>query len=357
MRSGRDVLRQPRSRAPLLDALAGDVDRLVVLGDLLELRQGPVRDALAAARPVLSELAEALGPDGEVVIVPGNHDHHLLAGWLERRARKDVPPALGSEQAVDWRGGEPLAAVARALAPAERVRAAYPGVWLRGDVYAMHGHYADRHTTVPMFERLGAGAMARIVRQPDGGPRSAEDYEAIQAPIYAWLHALAQVGGPYLGASSHGASAQAWRTLAGGRDDGRRRWRRRAAVAAFPAVVAALNRAQIGPLRADLSGPELRRAALRAVGEVVRRLGIDAAQVIFGHTHRAGPLPSDEGAEWRAPGGAALVNTGCWVHEPSFLGERPAESPYRAGFAVRLADEGSPELVNLLDATPGPVRA
>jgi hypothetical protein len=354
MRSGRDVLRQAESRAPLLEALSKGVDRLVLLGDVLELRQGPVRDALAEARPVLGALAEALGPDGEVVIVPGNHDHHLLAGWLERRARKDLPPALGLEQAVEWRAGEPLASVAKALAPAAHVRAAYPGVWLRDDVYAMHGHYADRHTTVPMFERLGAGAMARIVHQPDGGPRSAEDYEAILAPIYAWLHALAQVGGPYLGRSSHGASAQAWRTLEGRRDgvgDRRRRWRRRAVIAGFPVAVAALNRAQIGPLRADVSGPELRRAALRAAGAVVARLGVGAGQVIFGHTHRAGPLPADDHAEWRAPTGSALINTGCWVHEPSFLGARPAESPYRVGFAVRLGDEGPAELINLLDST------
>jgi hypothetical protein len=79
--------------------------------------------------------------------------------------------------------------------------------------------------------------------------------------------------------------------------------------------------------------------------------------VIFGHTHRAGPLASDEQAEWRAPGGAALLNTGCWVHEPSFLGPRPAESPYRAGFAARLGDEGPAELVNLLDATRARVPA
>jgi hypothetical protein len=360
MRSGRDVLRQAESRAPLLEVLSNGVDRLVLLGDVLELRQGPVRDALAEARPVLSALAEALGPQGEVVIVPGNHDHHLLAGWLERRARKDIPPPLESEQAVDWRAGEPLAAIVRALAPVAQVRAAYPGVWLRDGVYAMHGHYADRHTTVPMFERLGAGAMARIVRPSDGGPRAAEDYEAILAPIYAWLHALAQVGGPYLGRSSHGASAQAWRTLEGRRDGGvarRRRWRRRAVTAAFPLAVAALNRAQIGPLRADVSGPELRRAALRAMGEVIGRLDIEAGQVIFGHTHRAGPLPADDRAEWRAPTGAALINTCCWVHEPSFLGARPAESPYRAGFAVRLGDEGPAELVNLLDSTRAQVPA
>ena len=40
---------------------------------------------------------------------------------------------------------------------------AYPGVWLREDVYALHGHYSDLHATVPTFERIAAGAMARFV--------------------------------------------------------------------------------------------------------------------------------------------------------------------------------------------------
>lgn len=362
MRSGRDVLLQAERRAPLLEAVAA-ADRLVLLGDVLELRQRPVRDALRQARPALNALAEALGPGGEIVIVPGNHDHHLLGGWIDRRAREDRPPALDLELEVDWRAGETLATLARWLAPA-RVRAAYPGVWLRNDIYAMHGHYADRHTTVPMFERLGAGAMARIVGEPAEGPQRPEDYEAVLAPIYAWLHAVAQTGGPSLANSSHGASAQAWRTLEGRRDGAggggpsrRRRWRRRGLVLAFPAVVAALNRAHIGPLRADLSGPELRRAALRAVGEVVGRLKIDAGEVIFGHTHRAGPLPRDDDSEWLAPNGARLLNTGCWVHEPGFLGPRPDESPYRAGFAVRIEDDGPARLVNLLDATMARVRA
>ena len=65
-------------------------------------------------------------------------------------------------------------------------------MWLRDDVYAIHGHYGDRHTTVPMFERLGAGAMARIVRDSADGLARAEDYEAVLAPIYAWIHAIAQ---------------------------------------------------------------------------------------------------------------------------------------------------------------------
>jgi hypothetical protein len=99
----------------------------------------------------------------------------------------------------------------------------------------------------------------------------------------------------------------------------------------------------------DLSVGELRRAGLVAFGQVLSALSVDASYVIFGHTHRAGPLPRDNAAEWQAPTNAQLFNTGCWVHEPAFLGSRPAESPYRAGFAVRLDGGEPPELVNLLD--------
>jgi hypothetical protein len=328
----------------LLDALR-DVDRLVLLGDVLELRHGPVREALAVAAVPLSEIGDALGSEREVVIVPGNHDHYLVEPWLERRARKAAPSLLGLESAVDWRAGEALANVVRALSPAN-VAVAYPGVWLREDVYATHGHYLDRHTTVPMFERLGAGAMARIVGEPPGASRRAEDYEATLAPMYAWIHAIAQNGGPDLGASSHGASAQAWRTLAGG---GRRNLRRRALIAGFPGIVAAMNRAGLGPLKANVSGPELRRAALRAMGEVLARLGVSAPHVIFGHTHRAGPLADDDRSEWRAPTGSSMLNIGCWVYEPRFLGARPHESPYWPGSSALLDGQGAPELQRLLD--------
>jgi hypothetical protein len=337
----------------LLDEVAR-ADRLVLLGDVIELRHGPLRDALAAAEPVLRALGGALHCGAEVLVVPGNHDYQLLAPWLESRARPEVPPPLGLETWVDWSAGEPLAAVAGWLAPAS-VRVAYPGVWLREDVYATHGHYSDRHTTVPMFERLGAGAMARIVREATSGPRGVDDYERTLAPLYAWLYAIAQRGEPELGRSSHGASAQAWQVLK--RSGPRRSWRRRGLVAAFPAVVAGLNRAGLGPLSADVSGSELRRAALRAFGEVLARLEITAPYVLFGHTHRAGPLAREHRSEWRAPTGSAILNTGSWVHEPAFLGPVPAESPYRPGFCAILESGGPPELTCLLDGVSSPVRA
>jgi hypothetical protein len=330
------VLRRERERAALLASLR-DCDRLLLLGDVLELRHGPLRDALAAAAPVLGEVGAALGAEREVVIVPGNHDHGLLRGWLERR---DSAP-LGLESAVDWEPREGLGMLVASLAPA-RVRVAYPGVWLREDVYATHGHYGDRHNTVPIVERLGAGLTVRLAGEPSGGPRRSEDYEAALAPMYAWIDAVAQAGGLRGGGGDGSFQVKAWRAVSDRRPG--RGVRRRAAAASFPALVAGLNRAGLGPLRSDVSGVELRRAALRAFAEVTDRLDVPAAHVIFGHTHRAGPLPGDDRAEW-----GRLVNTGSWVYEPGFIGDSPSHSPYRPGFAAVLTDIGPPELVNLLD--------
>jgi hypothetical protein len=339
-------VRRPRPRAALLGALSG-IERLVLLGDVIELRHGPRRVALDAAETPLRELGAALAPGAEVVIVPGNHDHRLLAPWLQRRGdRLRSPSPIGLQAVVDWAEPEPLATLARWLGPAT-LEVAYPGYWLRDDVYAIHGHYADRHTTVPMLERLGAGAIARITGADPGGPRTAEDYEATLDPMYAWIDAIAQAGGPASGRASPGASARAWRTLAG--HGGGRGLRRRVLATAFPALIAGLNRAGIGPLSADLSSVALRRAGLDAIGEVMLRLGVDARYVIFGHTHRAGPLPADDPAQWRTVTGARLTNAGCWVDEPGFAGSDPGASPYRAGFGVIVEDSGSPRLINLLD--------
>jgi hypothetical protein len=97
-----------------------------------------------------------------------------------------------------------------------------------------------------------------------------------------------------------------------------------------------------------VSGPELRRGGLRAFGQVLTDLGVSGGHVMFGHTHRAGPLPGDDRSEWVAAG-TRLLNTGCWVYERGFLGDEPRRSPYRPGFAAVLEDTGAPELVNLLD--------
>ena len=240
---------------------------------------------------------------------------------------------------------------------------AYPGLWLREDVYATHGHYLDSHLTVPTLERLSVGAMSRLLGKPPADFHTVADYEAVGAPVFAWRDVVARDS--RTGNALNGlATVNAWRTLRGGGDLGgqeagpaRRRLsqaralrslRTRALVLGFPVAVAALNRAGLGPLSAEVSTAELRRAGLRAMGEVAARLGLGDAFVVFGHTHRTGPLPGDQPSEWLGRGGARLFNTGSWTYASIFLGEEPDESPYWPGGCVLVEDSGPPQVLRLL---------
>jgi hypothetical protein len=379
--SGSDLLRHAELRAPLLQS-AAHADRVVLLGDVLELRHGPPREALAAARRFFEELGRTLAGH-ELVVLAGNHDHALLEPWLSRRGEQDALAALGIEQLIAPAEASPmLQRIAEWASPA-RVLAAYPGLWVREDVYATHGHYLDCHLTVPTLERISVGAMSRVLGRPASEFRGVEDYEAVTAPVYAWRDAVARE--VRTGDALNGTSTlRAWRALGGGSDTAAPslasrdraaaragiagRLRTRALVAAFPLAVAALNRAGIGPLRSEISGTELRRAGLRAMGEVAARLGLGDAYVVFGHTHRAGPLARDDEREWRgthataaqdgasaatatgvADGlGARLVNAGCWTYDSVFLTATPGESPYWPGTCVLVEDSGAPVLERLL---------
>jgi hypothetical protein len=346
--SGADVLRRADLREPLL-AEVRDADRLVILGDGVELRDRPQRDVAEVAGSLYAELGRALGPDGELVMVAGNHDHGLVAGWLDTRLITEPTGFLGLEQRLEPGAAGPLAATLAAHAAPARVRVAYPGLWLRPDVFALHGHYGDLHSTVPTFERLAAGAMARFVARLPGEGASPEDYEAVLAPIYAWLHALTQRREETPAAAGAQASARAWVALAGSRR-GRRDARTLALAGGYLAGVTALNALGIGPLDRRLSGDALRRGGLHAIREVLRRLGVRAEHVVWGHSHRPGPLPADDPTEWRTAGGGFLHNTGSWVFQPHFVSERSADSPYWPGTAVVVEDAGPPRLLRLLEA-------
>jgi predicted phosphodiesterase len=344
-----DVLRHRVARDRLLERLAG-VDRLVLLGDLLELRHGPAREAMAVARPVLQEIGAALAPGTPVVIVPGNHDHGLVDPWLVGRGRRTAPAPLGLAEEVTPRQASPLAmAVDRALGDVE-VTLAYPGFWIRDDVWATHGHYLDVHGTLPTFERLAAGLMAKLVGVVPEPRATPDDYEAILAPIYAWIDAAAERAAPGRAAAGSGSAVQAYQLLSGG---GRRPIAARAIAGLFPLAILGINRLGLGPVRADLRGDELRRSALRGMAEAVVRLDVPARHVIFGHSHRAGPLPGDDAGEWRVPAGAQLHNGGCWMYETHFLGGAdPRSSPYWPGGVTVVDDDGPPRLERLLDGVP-----
>ena len=344
--SGADLLRHERFRAVLLERLAG-ADRLILLGDVLELRDRPLAEVLAATAPVMSALGEAFA-GREIVIVPGNHDHHLIEPWLERRALAGTP-ALGLEQTGEPEGVA-FATLAAQAQPAS-VCFAYPGTWIRSDVYATHGHYLDRHLTVPTIERLGVALVERVLGMPGGGPdplappedepeTTVAEYERVQTPVYALLFALAQAT---VGERRGGAdpSARIWQMLSGGdtRAAKVRSWILGAV--AVPGAVGVANRLGLGPVSSDLSATAIGRAGFDAMAEAAERLAIGAEHLIFGHTHHRGS-PREQGA-------VRLWNTGSWVHSPTLLGATAAKSPYWPGTICFVEDEGDPELVHTLD--------
>ena len=344
------MLTRPEVLAVLLERLDG-VDRLVLLGDTLELRHGPARDALAVAEPVMRGIGAALGAGGQVVLVPGNHDHAIGAGWLDWRSRRNGtdPLALDARVAPD-RASWIAKRLASWLAPAD-VEVAYPGLWLRDDVYATHGHYLDAHIVIPTIERLAIGALARATG-PIPDPATAEDYEAVLAPLYALSQASAQRAGgartPVGGRSAMGI----WSSLAG-RGRHRRRLRGYALLIPFRAGVAIANRVGLGPVQAQIGVVDLRRAGLAAIGEAARRLRLAPAHLVFGHTHRTGMLAGDDPGEWRTPSAITLHNGGSWVHEKQFTrGAANPANPYWPGGVTVVDDEGPPRLERLLETMP-----
>ena len=317
--SDSDVLRHAHVRERLWAALEG-VDRFVLLGDVLELREAPLAEILRRSRPFFDELRDRFS--GEVVIVAGNHDHHLVSRWLEDR------------------GEEPLGLEHRMESEILGLPMAYPGLWLREGVYATHGHYLDAHMTIPRIEAIAIGAVARLTGGLPAGRRTPDDYESVLAPIYAFSYALAQ--------------SRTARSL--GTDTSRRVWarlNRRGLGAralggvAIPLAVAGLNRAGLGPYEGKITRQALRRSGVDAMAALVSHLDIGAEHVIFGHTHRPGPLPSDH--DWQPPGRPRLTNCGSWLLETGLTAEHAGKSPYWPGTMVVVDEKGPPSVERLLD--------
>jgi UDP-2,3-diacylglucosamine pyrophosphatase LpxH len=341
--SGEDVLREPAVRALLLEELAG-ADRVVLLGDVVELRDLALGVALDSARPFFEELGEALGGAGEVTIVPGNHDHRFAEPLLDRLSLAGATE-LGLEQHDDPGPSGAGAAIAGWLGPA-RLRIGYPGIWLREDVYATHGHYMDAHLTLPRPECLATAALIRL-RGPLPTAATPADYERVLRPIYGFSFGVAQARASVPN-PRRPPGVVAWRALGGSRrDEGAVRQLRGSALrAAFPAGIWALNRLLHSEFEADISAAAIFAAGVGAATEMASRLGVDGAHVITGHSHRAGP--NDDEAAWELAGGGTLHNTGSWVFASAF--HTPGEPPnaYWPGTVTWLEDGAPPRRVQLL---------
>ena len=364
------MLRRPEPLSVLEEQVAR-ADRLVLLGDTIELLDARPAAAFDAARAVLPRLGAAIGRGAEVVVVPGNHDHALVRPWIRERLAtgRPLPPA----GRVARRSAPELDDLCRLLAPA-RVQVRYPGVWLAPRVFATHGHYIDRHLLAALSSQIWppegttrraerkarrAGAegesadrtlgKASRKRGPDAGGNTPRR-RGLDAPGRGSVAGYEQAPGVDIAALEALLTASLPEPLAAG------------AVAALGAtrraVIAGLPR--IGPATrmrgasvvwaALLEHGHARRGALPAIVRVAQRLGIDADAIVFGHIHRRGPLPSDPPAMWRPGGGAGprLLNTGSWVWDPALRGREGGARPYRPGGAVLLTAGRAPRALDLL---------
>jgi Calcineurin-like phosphoesterase len=345
---GEDLLRDPGVRGTLLEEIAG-ADRLVLLGDVLELRELPLPEVLATASPFFEELGEAMA-GRPIVLVPGNHDHRLAEPLLEQLALAGEPLDLEHRAAP---AGEAATRIDAWLGSAG-LELAYPGIWLRDDVYATHGHYMDCHMSLPRIECVAAAATMRAFGPLPARSRP-DDYERVLRPVYGLSFALAQAGfvKPHALASTTvrvtRPSERAWKAMSrrnGGGSQARRAVRRAIVGSAISAGIHGVNRLLRSNFSADLSAAAISRSGIDAATETATRLAVGGAHVITGHTHRAGPGENE--AEWPLPGGGRLHNTGSWVFADAFHHPGYPPGPYWPGTVTWLEDGDPPRRVQLL---------
>jgi hypothetical protein len=318
----RGVLGEGRPGAALERLLAAvrAADRVLLLGDVVDLIEAGPRRALEAAAPVLREIGRAVGRGGELILVPGNHDRPLIGPWLRR-----VGPRLCVSSEVP-RGAAPgLEALRQRLAGAP-LRVHYPGVWLADGVFATHGHYLDLHLLPVSTYGLDCPG-----RRASGALRAPIDYErGRRVPVESALARLPDGLRALLG-----RGAELTRGLA------------------LPLLRGGLLPAEITSLTARLLSLQVHGAAIPALCRAAAALGVNARWILFGHVHRLGPLGGEEARVWRGPGGVPRVaNTGSWVWEPLLVGGACPPHPYWPGGALRLEESGEPRAVGLLDDLP-----
>lgn len=312
----RDVLTRPAALERLLTAVQ-DIDRLVLLGDVMELMYGRRERVLAVAEPVLRAVAERLAPDAQVILVPGNHDLPLIGRWIRANRSR-----LRLDTIVPRDASPPLMRLAEWLGP-QRLEVRYPGVWLAAGVWATHGHYIDRHLLPQSAYGLSRGLFGGL---PDT-PATPRDYERRRPSLSA--------AGPWL-------PSPLARLVEEGSDVIR--------AATMPRVRRSLLHPRLAPLTSSLLALQMRRAAIPTLTYVCHRLGVQADWLVFGHVHRLGPLRGDDPEPWCGDGGGPrVVNSGSWLYEPLLVHRATPPHPYWPGGAVLLQDGGEPRPYGLLD--------
>ena len=300
--SGRDVLRSADALAALLEAVA-ECDRLVLLGDLLELRHGPQCATRWRRRDrPLAELGAALGrrrgrDRPRQPRPPAAARRGSSAARPTRRRHRS-----GSRPRSTGTPGEPLGA-RRGVAGARRTCASATRAC--GCATTSTRPTATTATctlTVPTLERLGAGVDgAGRSREPVSRPATRRGLRGdAGADLRLDPRAWPRRGRPERGGRLHGGSVRGWR----GADGLRRRPRPCAGRAIGGGLPGCWSRRSTGPgsgrCAPDLSGAALRRAGLRAIERGASRGWASTAAYVDLRPH-----PSRRPAARRRPGRVA----------------------------------------------------
>ena len=266
--------------------------------------------------------------------MPGNHDHQLLSPWLESRCRSGAAP-LAWTSARAQKASTGTRAIARMVLPAS-LDVVYPGICsptASTPPAAITSTPTSRSRARPPRRRR-PGPPARRAGRPRDLP---DDFEVALAPLYALLDALANAWARPRSARGQRLTPRVAATSADGKRD-------RGAPAWSPRVSRRHRRDEPGGHRAGerphLSGAELRHAGLRAISDVVGAVGIGTRHVVFGHTHRSGPLPRRPGRLARR-GRRAAVERRLLDLRVDYLGGQWG-SPYWPGGAIELESGGDP---------------
>jgi hypothetical protein len=311
---GTAVLERPKPLRILTETLA-DYDRLVLLGDTVEMSESHWQHSALTAAPILRSLGQAVG---KIVVLPGNHDHRLVQRWLQTQGRNldreaivphDASPELG--ELVGWLSSS-----------GAEVEVRYPGVWLSERIWATHGHYLN-HYLRPV---ASFGLLSKQYRSAPPPPMAPERFEHI---VYDEQKRELGEGTPP------------------------RRWHDRLIPNRLAPVLSWALDLQVRRHAIPAFGQVA--AALEVAGRATDRRGIAdprAEYAVFGHIHRFGPLPLDNPREWRTAASTGidlqLLNTGSWRYEPVLVSGADSLHPYWPGGAIEIGDDGIPRPVNLL---------
>ncbi len=364
---GDDLLRYPFFCDLLREQLDG-IDHVVLLGDILDLRFQQLEEVLLTAEPFLTTLGHAMrkARHPRVTYIPGNHDHHYAVRLMEAAQERAIE--AGEPYTFQQVVAPPDFFLSRQLAriigiPVE-VRVAYFYDILdssEGPILLIHGHYLDMHLgdAPARLLTLAQAAIAAAGQQVD--THSPDLYEAILRPQYELLHWIGQTPGGGL------IQSRIYERLRGGappstRMGQLRRAALRGAVSVGGKVGVALAETLANRLiKGGLSLTSPARDALAEETIYAFNLSLEALSaylpegmryVIFGHTHRPGPLedidPIDRWTVKMRGQETMVLNSGSWLYDGG-KARRPDYRPQRwPGTFILIPDQGPPHLVEVL---------